>query len=267
MTIPCLRAMARSCGRRALAVALLTLLASPATAQNDTTTAEARPAGSDGPQHAVSVFTGYQWFSEATALTGAPVIGLRIDRGLGAIFTAGVSLGLTRPTTRGEMFPWNRQVYFSNPAGERETTLVFIASQDVVMATYGAQAGVRMPLSRTGWSRATGRLGAIAFDAMAGAGFTTIWADPEQNRTNRVLGGWYWNIGGGVSVPLPQNTAVSLRVDDIVLQNHFPSRLSLSDPLFADDLFDDPAGKQPAVKDSYHSPRFTIAFTFIPGTN
>ena len=262
MRTPFVRALARSCGR----LALLAVLAVPLHAQNDTTMVEEKAAGSDGPQHAVSVLTGYQWFDDASALTGAPLIGLRIERGLGSLFTAGINLGLTRPSTRGEMFPWNRQVYFSNPAGERETTLVFITSQDVVMATYGAQAGVRLPLSRTGWSRATGRLGAIALDATAGAGFTTIWADPEQNRTNRVLGGWYWSIGGGVSVPLPQNTALSLRVDDLVLQNHFPSRLSLSDPLFADDLFDDPA-KRPELKDAYHSPRFSIAFTFIPGDN
>jgi hypothetical protein len=262
MTTPLGRALSRACGR----LVLLAALASTAAAQNDTTMVEEQPLGRTGPQHTVSVLTGYQWFDEQSALTGAPLIGLRIERGLGSLFTAGVNLGLTRPSTRGEMFPWNRQVYFSNPAGERETTLVFITSQDVVMATYGAQAGARLPLSRTGWSRATGRLGAIALEALAGVGFTTIWADPEQNRTNRVLGGWYWNVGGGVSVPLPQNTALSVRVDDVVLRNHFPSRLSLADPLFADDLFDDPA-KAPERKSSYHSPRVSVAFTFIPGAN
>ena len=239
--------------------------ARPAAAQNDTTMTQERPAGSDGPRHDVSVLTGYQWFDEASALTNAPFIGLRIERPLGGLFTAGVNLAFTRPSTRGDMFPWNRQVYFSNPAGERETTLVFITSQDVVMATYGGQVGVRLPLSRTGLAATSGRIGGIAIDAGLGAGFTTIWADPEQNRQNRVIGGWYWNLGAGISVPLPQNTALSLRVDDVVLQNHDRDRLSLADPLFADDLFVNPSTSPPDEKSTYHSPRVSIAFTFVPG--
>lgn len=250
----------------ALGAGLVALAAAPALAQNDTTITIERPEGSDGPRHGISVVTGYQWFDEATALTGAPLIGLRIERPIGSFFSAGVNAAFTRPTTRGDMFPWNRQVYFSNPAGERETTLVFVASQDVVMATYGGQAGVRLPLSRAGLGARSAWLGAMAIDVGLGAGFTTIWADPEQNRQNRVIGGWYWNWGGGLSVPLPQNTALAIRFDDVVLQEHDRDRLSLSDPLFADDLFTNPASPPPDEKSAYHSPRVSIAFTFVPGS-
>jgi hypothetical protein len=251
--------------RIARAALLLVVTAAAASAQNDTTMTIERPVGADGPQHGVSVTSGWQWFDEATALDNAPFIGLRIDRPLAQLFTVGVNVAFARPSTRGDMFPWNRQVYFSNPAGERETTLVFITSQDVVLATYGGQVGVQLPLSRTGLATAGGRLGAIALELGLGAGFTTIWADPEQNRQNRVIGGWYWSAGGGVSVPLPQGTALALRVDDVVLQNHDRDRLSLSDPLFADDLFPNPASPPPSEKSSYHSPRVSIAFTFVPG--
>lgn len=251
--------------RLARAALVLALVAARASAQNDTTMTDERPAGSDGPRHGVSVSSGWQWFDEGTALSNAPFIGLRIDRPLGALFTAGVNVAFSRPSTRGELFPWNRQVYFSNPAGERETTLVFITSQDVVLATYGGQVGVQLPLSRTGLASTAGRLGAVAIDLGLGAGWSTIWADPEQNRQNRVIGGWYWNVGGGVSVPLPQGSALALRVDDVVLQKHDRDRLSLADPLFADDLFVNPTNPPPPKKSAYHSPRVSVAFTFVPG--
>src|SRR5689334_13652502 len=74
----------------------------------------------------VAAITGYQWFDQSSALRNAPTLGFRVTTPrLYGPFTLGLSGSYARPTTRGEYFPWNRQIYFSDQARRNDTTLVF----------------------------------------------------------------------------------------------------------------------------------------------
>jgi hypothetical protein len=80
-----------------------------------------------------------------------------------------------------------------------------------------------------------------------------------------VRGGLSFTFGGGVLLPLGPSTAVGLRVEDVILTNYYRDVLSLHDPLFFEDLFQNPTVDVPPAKTTVHNPRMTISFRFVPG--
>lgn len=214
----------------------------------------------------VSAIGGYQWFDKAAALRNAPAAGLRIVNprilglaGLSLGFTAGVS----RPTTRGDYFPWNREIFFSDINRRNDTTLVFEVSQRVTVANYGAELGWRVG---GGGAGAIPGLSAATLDLSAGAGGYAIWMDPEQNRGNKVHARPALSFGAGVGVPLRGATSIRVRLDDLVFLRYNRQWLSLHDPLFAEELFPNPTTTPPAAKSTVHNLRLSMQFSFFPGT-
>ena len=239
--------------------------ARPAAAQVDTTTADTTATeSSGGARYAVSVFSGYQWFDESAALRNAPLLGLAFTRPVfGRVLSLGANVAFMRPQSRGDYFPWNRQVYFSDAAGTRDTTLLFVVSQNTTVATYGLEAGARAPLGRLGVP--AGRLGGIELGAHLGAGLWTLWTDPEQNHRSRAHGGWTWSYGASLGIPVGGASSIQLQLDDVVINHFYRGMLSLSDPLFAEDLFTNPETAVPAARTSFHNPRLSVGFAFVPG--
>ena len=243
----------RTAGVALTAAALVgTLAASAAPAQAQANRLNAGP-------YEISAVTGYQWFDESAALDGAPILGLQIRRTLLKMFTAGIGVAVSRPLSRGDYFPWNRQVYFSDAQHLNDTTLLFEVSQRTTIATYAAEAGLRLGGAERGWWRG------LSVDGTVALGRYVLWADPERARENRRTSAIMWQLGGGARLPIGSDAALLLRIDDVIFTNYSRDFLSLSDPLFAEDLFPNPLTTPPAKKTTIHNPRLTIGFTFVPG--
>ena len=208
----------------------------------------------------VEALGGMQWFDKSAALNSTPFIGMRVSRPIGRFFSAGLNMVFGRPGSKGEYFPWNRQVYFSDASHTQDTTLIFQANQRVTLATYGADAGIRF-----GGDKSNTRFRIPEVTLLAGAGFWSLWLDPERTHGNNVRGGLSFSIGGGLGLPVGRGTTIGLRIDDVILTNYYRNMLSLHDPLFFEDLFANPTIEVPAAKSTVHNPRMTIAFSFVPG--
>jgi hypothetical protein len=201
----------------------------------------------------VTAGSGYQMFDKSAALRDAPIVGLRITgRDIGRV-RLGVTAAFARPLTRGDYFPWNRQIYFSDQARRNDTALVFEVSQRVTLASYGADAalqlgGVRAPDARG--------LGAVQFEVGGGVGGYTFWLDPEQVRRSRSFSGLAFSAGAGVGVPVGGAITLRLRVDDVIFTNFDRQQFSLSV---------NPVTTPPEARSIVHNPRFSVGFSFIPG--
>ena len=243
--------------RTIVATAVLGLSAHGAAAQDNDSVSVVR-----SPYRVAALF-GYQRFDESAALDGAPFIGMRLGRSLGRLFTGAINLNFSRPTTRGEYFPWNRQIYFSDAGHLNDTTLLFQVEQRVTFATTTLDFGVGFG----GRERLDGRAGLrdVRLSVNAGAGFWAIWLDPERTKGNNGHGGMAFPLGAELALPLGRSTSVSARVDDVILTNFYRSMFSLSDPLLSEDLFDNPLVEPPPAKTPIHNMRLTLAFSFVPG--
>ena len=213
----------------------------------------------------VAAITGYQWFDESSALRNAPTLGFRVTTPrLYGPLTIGLSGSYVRPTTRGDYFPWNRQIYFSDQARRNDTTLVFEVSQRVGLAHVGLEAGARFG----GGERVAGRIvdwRAMTFDAAVGIGAYGIWLDPEQVRRNARRSGGSYMLGAGIGVPVGGSSTIRLRVDDLIFTDFDRDWFNLHDPLFAEELFPNPEKTPPAKEWRIHNPRLSVQFTFVPG--
>ena len=261
LTLPCRSAH----GRASVALGLLAavLASAPLHAQDTTTVVTVRDGAAvlvRGVE--VTAGTGYQLFDKSAALRNAPVVGLRITgRDIGRI-RLGVTAAFARPLTRGDYFPWNRQIYFSDQARRNDTALVFEVSQRVTMANYGADAALQLGGVRNASARG---LGALQFEVGGGVGGYTFWLDPEQVRRNRSFSGLSFSAGAGVGVPVGGAITARLRVDDVIFTNFDRQQFSLHDPFFAEDLFVNPVTTPPEARSTVHNLRFSVGFSFIPG--
>ena len=261
-------------GMRCVAALLLALPATVAAQTPDTLIANVGDslAGATGRSYEVSAITGYQWFDRSAALSGTPTFGLRAVNP--HIFAAvpglsfGVSVAFARPTTRGDYFPWNRQTFTSDALHRNDTTIVYEVSQRVTMAAYAAEFGYRF-----GGQRASGASGAARMldwrsasaEVNAGIGGYTFWEDPEQNYRNETHGHPALMLGGGLGIPLPRNTTLRLRLDDLIFLRYDREWFNLHDPLFSEELFPNPQTTPPAAKSTVHNLRFSVQFSFVPG--
>lgn len=256
-------------------LAALLLAAAPAVAGaqvTDSVGTSAESAVGGGARYEVAALAGYQWFDRAAALRGTPTMGLRIVhpealKRLLPGLTVGANASFARPTTRGDYFPWNRQIYYSGDASRRnDTTLVYEVSQQVTLAWFGVDLGYRYngrPSSPAMRSPTDWR--ALELDASVGAGMYGFWLDPEQRRSNEVHSRRGWLLGAGIGIPMPGNTKILLRAEDLVFVWFDRNWFSLSDPLFAEELWPNSANDAPAPKGTVHNARLTVQFTFVPG--
>ena len=209
----------------------------------------------------VAALVGYQMFHESAALDKAPFIGMRISRPITSMFNAGLNVNFARPSTRGEYFPWNRQIYFSDASHQNDTTLLFQVEQRVTFATTTLDLGVGIGGSEGGRFN----IGGLRLGLNAGAGFWAIWLDPERNRGNKGHGGMAFPLGAELMLPVGRGASVGARVDDVILTNFYRSMFNLSDPLLSEDLFQNPLVTPPPPKTPIHNMRLTLAFSFVPG--
>ena len=242
-----------------LSAAAVAALATSAVAQDttETDTVMVKPGS-----FRVAALFGYQMFHESAALDRAPFIGVRVSRPIAELFSAGINVSFARPNTRGEYFPWNRQIYFSDASHLNDTTLLFQVEQRVTFAVTTLDLGIGF-----GGENSGGRfsLGGLRVGLNAGAGFWAVWLDPERTRGNNGHGGMAFPLGVEVMLPVGRAAAVGARIDDVILTNFYRSMFNLSDPLLSEDLFQNPIVAPPPEKTPIHNMRLTFAFSFVPG--
>ena len=207
----------------------------------------------------VAAVSGIQFFAKSAALDYSPTLGMHVRRPFRNFFIAGGGIVVARPLTRGWYFPWNRQVYFSDASHLNDTTLIFQINQRVTVATLTVDGGLR-------FAGPTGTMfERFGVEGTVGLGRYIIWADPERARENKRMSAMTWQIGGGATMALGSSARLLVRMDDMIFTNFDRDFLSLSDPLFAEDLFSNPVLTPPAKQKTIHNPRFTFGFTFVPG--
>jgi len=253
----------------ALAAGALALSAPRALAQVADTVLTDSSAVTGSRTFEVSAIVGYQLFDRSAALRDAAAGGVRFVNARILPSVPGLSLGFTagfaRPTTRGEYFPWNRQIYYSDINRRNDTTLVFEVSQRVTMANYGAELGWRVGGGDAD-SPSTGLRG-VAAEVSAGVGGYAFWLDPEQTRTNSIRSKLAYTLGAGIGVPLRGGTTLRVRADDLIFTGFDRNWFSLHDPLFAEELFQNPERQPPAPKNTVHNLRLSMQFSFFPGVS
>ncbi|MEJ7810434.1 MAG: hypothetical protein WKG32_08475 [Gemmatimonadaceae bacterium] len=214
-------------------------------------------------RYEVSVISGYQQFATSAALDGSPILGARIARTIVPRISAGAGFAFARPMSRGEYFPWNRQPYFENTR-QNDTTLIYSVSQRTTLMTGGIDVNLRLPVYALNPRSA---FAGVALEGGVGVGFYNFWLDPQQSRGQRRFGGLAYQFGGGVSIPASRGSAIRLRVDDVLFTHYDRDRLSLSDPLFSEDLFRNPDPAPPAKQRSVHNIRIALWYSFVPGAS
>ena len=229
-----------------------------AAAQEPASVGAARPRSSTNASEVAAV-TGWHHFAWSSALEYAPILGVQVRRPFRGMFLAGGGLVVTRPLTRGSFFPWNRQVYFSDASHLNDTTLIFQINQRVTVATLTVDGGVRLA------GPSGTMLERFGVEGTVGVGRYIIWADPERARENKRMSAITWQFGGGLTMALGQSTKLLARLDDVIFTEYDRDFLSLSDPLFAEDLFPNPTQTPPPKQRTIHNARVTVGFTFVPG--
>ena len=243
----------------------------------ETSIADSIAGGASSRLYEVSAITGYQWFDRSAALGNAPTFGLRavnpniLESVPGLSF--GVAFAFARPTTRGDYFPWTRQTFVSDAAHRNDTTVVYEVSQRVTMAHYVAEVGYRfggrardVGAGRRGfdWRTATAEVN-------AGFGGYAFWEDPEQSYQNlnyhedALHAQPALSFGGGLGIPMPRNTTLRIRLDDLVFLRYDREWFNLHDPLFSEELFSDRQPTPPAARSTVHNLRLSVQFSFLPG--
>lgn len=248
---------ARQFLRQALpAAALVAFAAAPVAAQSEDSVTVSPTA------FRVAGLVGLQMFHESAALDRAPFIGMRIGRPITEFFSAAVNVAFARPNTRGEYFPWNRQIYFSDASHLNDTTLIFQVEQRVTFATSTLDLGIGVGGNK---DDAAFSLGGIRLGLNAGLGFWAVWLDPERTKGNNGHGGLAIPLGAELQLPVGRSATIGARIDDVILTNFYRDMFSLSDPLLSEDLFVNPIDPPPPPKSTIHNMRLTLAFSFVPG--
>lgn len=247
-------------GRVVLAALSASVVAgSTAAAQEPTPGNAASVPRSSANASEVAAVSGWHHFAWSSALEYTPFLGMHVRRPIRNYFIAGGALVVARPLTRGEFFPWNRQVYFSDASHLNDTTLIFQVSQRVTVATLTVDGGVRLA------GPSGTMLERFGVEGTVGVGRYIIWADPERARENKRMSAITWQLGGGFTMALGQSAKLLARLDDVIFTEYDRDFLSLSDPLFAEDLFPNPLQPPPPKQRTIHNARVTVGFTFVPG--
>jgi hypothetical protein len=186
---------------------------------------------------------GYIRFDEATSIENAPHVGLSTDFAITKNFAIGLTLGSSQPETRAEDFL--RAQRFG------DTTYVYGVKQSLSVLDYGARALAALP-----------EMGRIAPFAHGGAGFYTIYLDPQiSGGPSRVTKTMY-SIGGGANLRLGGSAGVTFDVRDMIFSGYNRDRLYQATP--SDFAFGEDFPRAATTKRTTHNLVFSVGFSFTP---
>lgn len=186
---------------------------------------------------------GYIRFDKASSIEGAPHVALQTDYALTPHLSIGLAFGSSQPETHAEDFL--QYLRFG------DTTRVFSVRQSLSVIDYGAHA-----------SWAFGDLGRLAPYVGAGAGFYTIYLDPQvRGGESRVTKPMY-ALSAGTNIRVAGRAGVLLDVRDLVFSSYDRNRLYPATP--ADFPYIEDVARPTATKSTVHNLVFSIGFSFTP---
>ena len=186
---------------------------------------------------------GFARFDEATSIENAPHVGLSTDFAITPNLAIGLSFGSSQPETHAEDFL--RAQRFG------DTTYVFGVRQSLSVLDYGARALFALP-----------ELGRLAPFAHGGAGFYTIYLDPQVSGGPSRVTKTMFSVGGGANVRVRGRAGVTLDVRDMIFTGYNRDRLYQATP--SDFAFGEDFPRAAATKKTTHNLVFSIGFSFTP---
>lgn len=224
----------------ALGFALASVLAAPAGAQEN------------GRAFAVTTRGGGITFDRASSLRATPVLGFDAVHGLTRNFAIGVSTTIARPSTRSEDFL--TAITFGVPTAGGDTTFFYEVAQSVNLIEGDLMAVLRLPLGR------------ITPFVSAGAGYYSIFVDPQLNNARkRRFGGASFAFGGGATIRLTERAGLQLDVRDLLLTNFDARHLDPTENRNPNILFPEDFPSPPSRKKAINNIMFSLGFRYLPG--
>jgi hypothetical protein len=196
-------------------------------------------------EFSVTPNVGWDAFADASALRGAPSLGLDVLYQLGRIGVGG-TFSVARPETRGNYFAPARHTF-------PDTTFLFSVSQQVTQVNAGAL--VRLGLE----------LAPIDIFADLGVGRYAIFTDPEVMRGNDSFSGLSLTVGAAAAYWSGRRTGVQVGVRDVIFTGFDRDRLNAVNELYQDHQWPDLRTDIPEKVETLHNLRLSIGVIFVPG--
>ena len=193
-------------------------------------------------------------YAEGTSLEPAGFLGFEALYNLKSWFALGTAITVSQPSTRGEDFP----AAFSYV----DTTYLFLVRQPVTLFDAGLTAQATLPT-----------LGRLAPYVVGGAGYSTLYLDPQTEGRDERIGLMSFQAGIGADVRISNNAGIRLEARDLGFFGYDRERLNpVSDQYRAYNRFAEILpGRTASKKDgTMHNLVLSIGFTFTPaagGTN
>lgn len=191
-----------------------------------------------------SVTLGLQDFDGSSALKSAAVGGVDAAYSLTPNVAVGFFGQMSRPQTDPDFFPLVRLTF-------GDETEFHQPAEHVTSYAVGVQARLSRPLGR------------ITPHVLGGLGYYAFTLDPEQNRSDRSNGGLTLGLGAGATYGLGERAGVIVELRDLVFFDYDRDWFNLSDPLFTETRFPEPA--PPPKESTIHNLRLTVGFSYVPG--
>lgn len=202
---------------------------------------------------AVTTRAGGITFDRAASLRPTPALGLDAVHSLTRNFAIGVSTTVARPSTRSEDFL--TAITFGVPTAG-DTIFFYEVAQSVNLVEGNLMLQARAPLGR------------ITPFLSAGAGYYSIFVDPQLNNARkRRFGGPSFALGGGATIRLTERAGIQFDIRDMIMTNFDASALDPTDNRNPNIWFPEDFPTRPTRKKSINNLMFSLGFRYLPGAD
>ncbi|HEY8470426.1 MAG TPA: outer membrane beta-barrel protein [Longimicrobiales bacterium] len=183
-------------------------------------------------------------FDETSAIKDGPAAGIHAVYFINRYLAVGPSFLFSRTASDGEFFPafqWNLGT---------DTSRVLHPGQKLSIAVFSGRAEVHLPAGR------------LSPYASAGAGWYSVYLDPQAAGDPHWFTHLMFEFGGGLDITLGSQTGVRLEVRDLLFTDYDRNSLDLVEERFESELFSRP--NPPPPKERIHNLSFALGFTYVP---
>lgn len=207
-------------------------------------------------QYAVSVLAGQTTYEDVAAIQSAPMAGIEAQYQPTSMLGVGFYVMGSRPTTDERYFPMSRLEF-------KDSVYHYLVNQQVVNIDFGVSASLRAGF------------GAFEVMGLGGAGRYVFALDEERSRSPQSIpnqdddtfSGMEYMVGGSVGYNFGESGVIRLQVRDMIYTDYDRNRFDVSEPLLSARNVPHPNPDLLAAesKDTVHSIRLNLGFTFFPG--
>ena len=209
------------------------------------------PAGAQAPvkRFAITTRLGAVSFEKAASLETSPLIGLDAEYGLSRFLALGTSINIGRLNTHAEDFITS---ITTGTTDEGDTTQYYAVGQSVNLVEAALALTARAPMGR------------FTPYLSGGAGYYTLYMDPQVNRGRRQLSDLSLLVGGGVAIQFSERAGLTLGVRDLIMTGFDADQLDPSGGRNRNINFPEDLPSPPERKSTVNSIVYTIGFRYVP---